>query len=265
MVNEKITLDMMAEVAKRQAEECTGPAKIDSRGHRNCLTEWFPKIRDAGLPVPETHWTRTDNAIDLFSAFDGKTPASLGPLADELRAFGERVGYPLFLRTGQTSGKHNWDKCCYVTDPGNMEDHIIALVEFSEMCGFIGLPFDVWVVRELLPTSPVFHCIRYGGFPVVREFRFFVDGPKVLYRNPYWPSDALKSGKPSVALWENEYEKLIAVTDLESTEIAEMASHAGAAVGGLWSVDILDTNKGWFVTDMAAAEDSYGWDPEKVN
>ncbi len=42
-------------------------------------------------------------------------------------------------------------------------------------------------------------------------------------------------------------------------EIRSLASRAGAAIGGAWSVDILETTRGWFVTDMAEAHKSYHW------
>lgn len=51
-------------------------------------------------------------------------------------------------------------------------------------------------------------------------------------------------------------------------QLYELASRAGKAVGGAWSVDILETTRGypnrWYVTDMAVAEDSWHW-PECPN
>lgn len=38
-----------------------------------------------------------------------------------------------------------------------------------------------------------------------------------------------------------------------------MACKCGELCGGKWSVDVLLTRKGYYVTDMAEAEKSYGW------
>lgn len=43
-------------------------------------------------------------------------------------------------------------------------------------------------------------------------------------------------------------------------ELSSLAAAAGRAVGGAWSVDLLETSRGWFVTDMAEAGSSWHWD-----
>jgi len=135
----------------------------------------------------------------------------------------------------------------------------MALVEWSEMVDFLGLPVNVWAVREMLPTQPLFRCAGYKGFPVVREFRVFVDGSTVLYRNPYWPDGAIEEGKPDVLNWRELLRRANELTDDEATVINRLASQCGNAVGGKWSVDVLETSRGWYVTDMAVAERSWGW------
>ena len=233
---------------------------------RNCLSFWFPKIREAGLPVPRTSWIDCDGCREILNVFDGNESIELPKLAKDLRSIAETGGFstPLFLRTGQTSGKHNWDQCCFVADLDKMEDHIVRLVEWSEMAGFMGLPYDVWVIRQMLETNPAFLCEDYGGFPVVREFRFFVDSDQFLYHQPYWPHDALKMGAPDNPHWESRLPSLHALTKREFTETRELACAAGRAVGGKWSVDILSASDGWYVTDMAEAEQSWGWDESKI-
>ena len=43
-------------------------------------------------------------------------------------------------------------------------------------------------------------------------------------------------------------------------ELRNLASAAGKAVGGEWSVDILETRRGWYITDMAEAYKSWHWE-----
>jgi hypothetical protein len=39
-------------------------------------------------------------------------------------------------------------------------------------------------------------------------------------------------------------------------QLTDLANAAGQAVGGAWSVDVLETRRGWYVTDMAEAASS---------
>lgn len=232
-----------------------------SDNDRICLSYWLPKIAAAGLPIPITKicTITTEQQRDIFRVFDGERSDAIHELAAGLKAMADDLGSTFFLRTGQGSGKHNWKNCCYVTDANKLAQHVFNLIEWSECVDMIGLPWNVWCVREYLPVKPLFKCHQYGDFPVVREFRVFVDGPQVLYRVPYWPDGAVEDGNPDDPDWQSKLTAANTLTADEEREIESLASRAGAAVGGKWSVDVLDTERGWFVTDMAVAERSYGW------
>lgn len=227
----------------------------------NCLSHWYPMIVNE-VPTPETFFIRISDGWSLLNVFDGNECWFLDDLCNILTKAANRIGSPVFLRTGQGSGKHDWETMCYVSDISKMKKHILNLVSWSHMVDFRGLFHDVWVVREMLPTNPYFYCTGYGNMPVVREWRYFVDGEKLLYGVPYWPMEALAGGYPDDPEWQNLLGYLHDVPD-ESVE--KLARAAGKAVGGKWSVDILETNNGWYVTDMAIAEHSYGWNPELIN
>lgn len=224
---------------------------------KNALSYWFPRLEAAGLPVPRTRIVPMPAAAqeDIFDIFDGNDRSSGGMVefAKVLANEASAIGFPIFLRTDHTSGKHNWDRTCFVRRPEDLAAHVCAIAEFSECAGPIGLPWDVWVVREMLETIPLGVCPRYGNMPVCREFRFFVEDDAVRCWHPYWPSDALEKGGASHV----DYAFLCAMPD--GPELFDLASRAGKAVGGAWSVDILETRSGWFVTDMALASDSYHW------
>lgn len=229
----------------------------DSRD--NCLSYWFPLIEAAGVPVPKTAIVREPEFRELLRLLDGEPTPVLERLASAIAEAAKPMGWPCFLRTGQGSGKHNWENCCYLGIPASIEPHIVALVEWSESVDFLGLPYDVWAVREMLPTKPLFRCTRYGNFPVVREFRVFVDGGSILYHVPYWPDGAIEEGRPDDPEWAGKLYLANRLREHERVHIETLAAIAGSAVGGKWSVDILETERGWFVTDMAVAERSYGW------
>ena len=42
--------------------------------------------------------------------------------------------------------------------------------------------------------------------------------------------------------------------------LMEIAETASRVCGGSWSVDLLQTERGWFLTDMAEARSSYHWE-----
>jgi len=236
------------------------PGPIPKREYpldKTSMSYWFPLIEVAGLPVPKTRFVEMTDTCRrmIWDLFDGKggcnnTPE---PFFENLKLAAAEMGYPCFLRTDHTSDKHSWKQTCYLDKPESVPSHVASIAEFSECADMMGIPWDVWAVRELLPTIPHGTCPRYGDFPVCREFRFFVDEGKVRCRHPYWPLGALKDGG-----WKGDYEALCAVPGEDA--LRTLAERAGAAVGGSWSVDILETERGWFVTDMAEAHKSFHWE-----
>lgn len=249
--------------------------------NKTCLSYWFPLIEKAGLPVPKTEliYLSRDAQRAFFEAFNGKPIGEAAmPFLHQMRETAERIGLPCFLRTGQTSAKHQWESTCYLSDVAEIGEHILALIDFSECAD---KAWNVWVIRELLPTKRICTLLRYGNMPLCREFRAFIRGDKVVYVTPYWPEDAIKRGfpvrpttpaavdryrgrnDPSYYDLPTNFDAIIARAHYRTANdwdaISDLASRAGTAVGGDWSVDILDTARGWYVTDMAEAEKSFGY------
>lgn len=234
----------------------------EGQADRNSLAFWFPKIEAAGLKVPRTKIVTTN--ADLLDLLDGKLPLGYGDFMHALVGACEHIGWPVFLRTGHGSGKHEWSRTCYVERPEALPSHVGALVEWSALVDVLGLPTNVWAVREMIPTAPLFTCAGYKGFPVTREFRFFVRDGEVEHAQPYWPADAVEQGRPDDPNWR---EALAWASDLAPSvrhHLAHIAAHAGRAVGGgYWSVDLLEDRDGeWWLTDMAEGDRSFRWEPE---
>jgi hypothetical protein len=230
---------------------------------KTSLSYWFPLIEKAGLPVPKTEilMMPPESQAIIWMAFDCKgkdEELPLEPFYDELRAAAQRLGLPCFLRTSQTSAKHQWKSTCFLDSVEKLRQHVFDIVEFSECADMMGLAWDTWVVREMLPTIPYGTCPRYEDFPVCKEFRFFVDDGKALCFHPYWPLESLEQGG-----WEPDAPLDVAYADLcrldDESELVALAEKAGKAVGGSWSIDFLETKRGWFLTDMAEAHKSYHW------
>ncbi len=117
------------------------------------------------------------------------------------------------------------------------------------------LPWRTWALREYLPIKPFGSCPGYEGMPLCREFRFFVEDGEVKCWHPYWPTESLERG--GVEMSEDKYREMCRLDD--PAELLQIASKAGEACGGAWSVDLLETKRGWFLTDMAEAGSSYHW------
>lgn len=229
----------------------------------NNLAYWFPKIRDAGLPVPRTEiLTMPDDVCEeAYTVFDGATDTPLfNKWVTGLEEVVAKVGRPAFLRTGHTSGKHDWKNTCFIGPDSDVGQHAFGIIEYSALNSMFGeLPWQTWVVREMLPSKVIGVCPRFGDMPVAREYRVFVDGGLCECWNPYWPLGALRQGGNDID--DKDYTNWCRFRDAaERQQVMALAQRAGLAVGGRWSVDILDTERGWFVTDMAEADKSFHWE-----
>lgn len=231
---------------------------------RNDLAFWFPPLEQAGLRVPKTKIVKYESPFDdLVDVLDGREPHGFAALLDALATAGDELeSWPCFLRTGHTSGKHSWNDCCYVEEAAALPAHVCSLVEESHM-GIPSLPTDTWVVRELIPTAPLFRCQGYRGFPVVREFRLFVRDASVEHMQPYWPEASIEDyGHPDNSDWR---ELLRSAGTIKPSDWRLIRTEALAAVavvgGGYWSVDFLnDSDGGWWLIDMAEGDRSFRYE-----
>jgi len=263
MTSEKIRDTLRAAMDAHANQEIVPIKWSDQPIDRNCLSYWFPVLEKAGVPVPRTEIVKTD--IRLIELCDGTTPDGFDAFYDELLDAINRIGGngPWFFRTGQGSGKHEWKRTCFLTGLSDLQRHIAALVEWSEMVDFLGLRTDCWVVREMLPTKPVAVLDRYGNFPLVKEVRGFIGDGKILCVHPYWPQGAVREGNASrdddlSDMW---FRAALPTEDDERACRKILQIVADAFNGdGSWSIDVLATASGeWFVTDMADAGRSFHW------
>ena len=234
---------------------------------RTCLSWWFPKLVQAGLPVPETRYIAVNHARLIGEEmYENHGQSVSRPMAEMLcgLAMDDQIGFPCFLRTGHFSGKHDWRRTCFVESPDHMLGNMASLAVMQECCGcHPPNNLSVWVVRRILPTKTIVRCEGYGGFPLTREIRVFVEDGHVAYTAPYWPDGAIEQGKPEHNEW--SLDSVQSFTDEELADVTALAAKAGEACGGRWSVDVLDTEEGWYVTDLAIAESSYGFDAERFD
>ena len=230
----------------------------------NCLSTWLPILQQAGLPVPRTSVLDTGRKWqDMRAVLDGEKVPLLDNLCARIDLEAVQLGgYPVFLRTGQGAGKHQWRETCHVPEAGAIPGHVARLIEWSETVDFLGLPYRFWAVRELLPVAPVAILPRYGSMPLVKEVRCFVEGGRVKCHHPYWPPRAIAEGLEDVQLFRlSEILTGMKLTESEWEAALHLAAQAAGVLAGSgsWSVDLLATRQGWYVTDVAEAARSFHW------
>mgnify|MGYP001581698466 CR=1 FL=1 len=226
----------------------------------NDLTYWSPTLNATGVPVPKTEIISTDVKLQrLLDGHGSRSIHGLGKFLKRLDSAARRVGpYPIFLRTGHGSGKHYWSKTCYVPHQEALLDHVREIVEWSELCSWIGLPTDVWAVREFLDLEAPFTA--FHGMPVAMERRLFVNDGHVLCDHPYWPSEVLEEANPTDPNWEGHLEIQERIWTAERSAVWTLAERVSGVFAGCWSVDFARQRAGgWVAIDMALGEDSWHW------
>ena len=225
---------------------------------RNCLSYWYPKLQASGVLTPRTEIVRTD--VDLWPLLDGEKPEGFDELAAELKEVAGKVGgFPVFLRSGHTSGKHDWKDTCYVEAASEMASHIVNIFEYGECTSLMGLPTDVWAVREMIPTIPQFVAF-HGGMPITQERRYFFADGMVCCRHPYWPDVAFAHQSCSTESWRAALRVMNVETRLEIVMLSELTEQVAAHFDGAWSLDwLLGADGRYWARDMATAETSWHW------
>ena len=227
----------------------------------NCMSYWYPRIKGL-VPTPQTELLvlSPEDGHDMARVLDGDSPQSIERVYRFVAEAAQRMGgYPVFLRTGHGSGKHNWDRTCRVARSKEIADHIHNLIEWSHLADMLGLPHNVWAVRRMLAVEPICCLPTYCGLPLVPEWRVFIRDHKVQCSHPYWPPRAVNIGlgKYSAATGAAILRYQAAPTPAEAILYAE---DIGAVLAGYWSVDVLQAKDGLYVIDMAQGERSWHWD-----
>lgn len=234
----------------------------------NDLSFWHPIIAKFQLLSPETYIIKHN--VNLLPLANKERPEILGldTLIEKIKFCANKVGYPCFIRTGQTSNKHDWKNTCFLEKEEDIEDHLGALAEFSELASMLyTIPTDTIVIRKLIKTKPIF--VSFNGMPVTKEIRVFIEkaedtqsGQDEISVTPYWPIEAFdkhvctKDGV-SISLEEVQKElvKIYELTEEDKKFFASVSTFLQKRLKGSWSVDFLqDENGQWFLIDMAVAE-----------
>ena len=163
------------------------------RPMENSLLFWYPKLKGTLTMTPRTE------IVELKKKNSELTPICDGdftPLKeqwDEILQKARKIGYPLFMRTDEYSGKHNWKNTCFVEKEEDLKSHIKQLFDDSFMADMMGLPLRALVFRKYIPMQNLFKAFR-GEMPVNPEIRAFFKDHKLVCWHWYWIKDAIEKG-----------------------------------------------------------------------
>jgi hypothetical protein len=227
---------------------------------KNSMFYWYPKIKNLDIPQPKTEMYKFTK--DEFKTLQ-RTEGIPTTLYDNCISFAEKIGFPLFMRTDNSSCKHGWLKTCYVESKESFKNHIFELLSNSVMQGWMSYVDKGLIFRELLELEighryGIPFTAFYGEFPVNKERRYFIRDGKLQCRHPYWYPDAIRN--PSYNDWKDTLEVLNKETSDEVLLLTKYAQKVADIFDGYWSVDFakcFDDN--WYLIDMAIGDDSFHW------
>jgi hypothetical protein len=237
-------------------------------GEESSMLNWWPKLKNRKFPLPKTvmlAFTR-DQLDQIYNSMDSDEPHPLPESQrDMIIESAREIGYPLFMRTDQASGKHDWVDTCYVPNEESLIPHMYNLIWWHRMADmFGGLDWHALVFRELLDLGSTFTA--FHGMPVAAERRYFVRDGDVICHHSYWVKEAIVQGSRATDLpkdWRSRLKKLNEENRYEILHLTDLAEKFSSTVNrGFWSVDFARDVKGnWWLIDAARGEIS--WHPKE--
>jgi len=246
---------------------------------RNSAMYWLPKIEQLGsIPIPKTVIVPLDVNDTFLWISNPDTAKEIYHNAIE-SAMAEIGTFPLFLKTDEMAGKHDWKDTCFIPDAESVYLHIHNLICVSEE---VDLPVRSLLFREFLQLDSPFSFF-HGQMPVAKERRYFIEQGKVICHHAYWHHSAFekvfvtddestkflrtfKIDQPLAFPTEHRQQILDTLADLNTETEEEIDLLTGYATDiaqvfiadDAWSVDFAcDITGKWWCIDMAIASESY--------
>ena len=246
----------------------------------NNISNWFPKIEKCGLAVPKTCIIKVpENIVKAFfmepeknetidTLFDRVYDWVDGVLVPTAR---EEIGKGLwFMKNGCFSNKYNFNSCC-VTDNSHEITTKLIDINYTSLMFDTGGNTEVAIRERILFNENTIPCI-YNGMPLRPEYRIFYDfdNHKLLYSVNYWDwdycHDAISRNATDKIVYEYIYDKIYKEYTKNKTNVEQIVDSCLKNITelkGKWSIDILDAGYELYLIDMAIAENSAYWNPDK--
>jgi len=217
------------------------------------MNYWYLKIKHLNIPMPKTKIPVTKPVRDWWRLLDGGDTLS----EDEKQMIGDAAaevgGYPVFMRSDLCSGKHSFERTCFVQNEDAVIRQIWAIVDENACCDCM---MESIVIREYIPPAAAFKA--FEGLPIAPERRYFVRDAEVVCHHSYWIEDAIRN--PTA---DGDWKSVLAWMNQERDEVPLLTGYAeqvARELGGDWSIDfMLGRDGAWYLIDIATAMQS--WHP----
>jgi hypothetical protein len=226
----------------------------EARNNPNCLSFWYPKIKDIlNIKTPKTLIIPFDYN-DLLHSLDNNTTDSFTKSLKNVEAACDSIGYPCFIKNSLYSAKHSWKYTCFIESKDNISNH---LKNITDSCYCVGAGDSLFiVVREIIKTKAAFYA--FDEMPITKERRYFIKDGKVTFHHPYWPPHSIQN--PSCSDWKEKLDELNWESDEEIALLTNLSETVSKHIDGSWSVDWLQDAQGnWYLIDMAIETSSFKW------
>ncbi len=242
--------------------------------NENNFSKWYPKVKDCGIRQPVTaYFDVPEELIEAFfmthdeddrdKIYNWVKTELIPQIPDNLR------NKPVFVKNGTFSNKFDFKTCATFTEPCSLTSSLIE-INYNSFLFDAGGANEV-VVRERIPYDARKTPCIYNGMPLRNEFRVFYDFDKhaVLYAVNYWDYDycirAIRNNATDLVVFDamqclltqgyNEnVDSAVTLVDMHMKNVD---------LKGKWSIDIMMTDEGFWLIDMAVAEQSAYWDPTR--
>lgn len=247
-----------------------------SRSEQNCFSFWWEKVKDCGIPVPQTVVVQTpedlrkhfclDNYDEDMAAIKRWVKEAVEPALEA----SPLKNHLLFVKNSLFSNKFDARYC--MARPGEDLAWHITNIQYAAMCcmGFGPTGENEFVFREQIRHNHWETPCIYGGLPLRAEFRVFYDfdAHKVIFTANYWDYDYCyphlydRTDRIVFDAMRKEIEEKFQMHREKIESLVEKHMKNVEGLTGPWSVDILlnEATHAAYLIDMAVAEESAYWE-----
>lgn len=244
----------------------------------NNFSFWFPHLKDvvrSGIYIPKTLVIPVPNA--LIGCFFFETEGDEGRIEEWTNNIvlpKVKETFPsgkLFIKNGCFSNKFDFGRNCLISTPDakTLSTHF-SRIQYDSFC------FDTCgnaelVIREWLNPEEDLGTI-YNGMPLRPELRVFYDFDKkeILYTANYWDWDYCNEGisrhPDDARTYKESYPRMLVLLKKYGNKWIPVIDQALSRVPlrKQWSVDFILEKDRPILIDMALAQQSAYWDPDKI-
>jgi hypothetical protein len=218
---------------------------------KTSMLYWWPIVKDLGIPVPKTEIILI-SPEDAYAVLDGDF-TGLNKVWPTVEEKGKEIGFPLFMRTDMSSSKWSWKDTCFIETEKGLKENIFQLIDHTS--ADTDEPTNAIVLREYIPMDSLFTAFR--NMPVNHEFRYFIQGGKIVCSHWYWIAEAIR-GNTDQEGWEQILRK---AQSKHHEVLKDYALKVASVMPEFWSVDFCLAKDGrWVLIDMAEGWKS--WHPK---